>query len=311
MGEDFRDLTVVIPTLNEAEAIGKVLDEVVETGVPRDRILVVDGGSSDGTTEIARSKGVRVILQEGKGKADAIRTALKVIDTEYVLVMDGDWTYPARFIPNLYRKIKSEGLDMVIGVRKWGEGSQGLVFRFGNWALTKLFNILFGTRLRDVLSGMYIIRTGALRDALFESRGFGIESEIAAHIASTSRRIGEVIIEYRRRLGRKKLGVLHGFQIAWDMVRLSWSYNPTFILFSIGAILLLIPGLTLGLYTYYRYVAHGVMHYLDGLVAIILSATGVVSLLLAIQSLYLKRLEFRLRSLLEEAVRSRGKGGHA
>ncbi len=216
MGEDFRDLTVVIPTLNEAEAIGRVLDEVVEAGVPKDRILVVDGGSSDGTAEIARGRGVRVILQEEK--ADAIRTALKVIDTEYVLVMDGDWTYPARFIPSLYRKIKSEGLDMVIGVRKWGEGSQGLVFRFGNWALTKLFNILFGTRIRDVLSGMYVIRTRALRDALFESRGFGIESEIAAHIASTSRRIGEVVIEYRRRLGRKKLGVLHGFQIAWDDV---------------------------------------------------------------------------------------------
>ncbi len=95
------------------------------------------------------------------------------------------------------------------------------------------------------------------------------------------------------------------------MVRLSWSYNPTFILFSIGAILLLIPGLTLGLYTYYRYVAYGAMHYLDGPVAIILSATGVVSLLLAKQSLYLKRLEFRLRSLIEEAVHSRGKRGHA
>ncbi len=147
MGEDFRDLTVVIPTLNEAEAIGRVLDEVVEAGVPKDRILVVDGGSSDGTAEIARGRGVRVILQEEK--ADAIRTALKVIDTEYVLVMDGDWTYPARFIPSLYRKIKSEGLDMVIGVRKWGEGSQGLVFRFGNWALTKLFNIAIQHTIRD------------------------------------------------------------------------------------------------------------------------------------------------------------------
>lgn len=311
MAGDFEDLTVVIPTLNEAEAIGKVIDEVLGVGVPRERVLVVDGGSSDGTVEIARGRGVRVIPQEGRGKADAIKTALKFVDTDYVLVMDGDWTYPARFIPKLYEKIKSEGLDMVIGVRRWGRGSQRAVFRLGNWALTRLFNMLFGTRLRDVLSGMYIVKVEALRDALFESRGFGIESEIAAHIASTSRRIGEVNVEYRRRIGRKKLGVLHGFRIAWDMIRLSWSYNPAFTLFIIGAALLLIPGLFIGAYTYYRYIAYGAMHHLDGLIAVILTASGVVSLLLAIQSLYLKRLEFRLRSLIEEALQSRNKRGHA
>ncbi|RLE47404.1 MAG: glycosyl transferase, partial [Candidatus Methanomethylicota archaeon] len=67
------DVTVVIPTLNEAEAIGRVIDEVLSVGVPRENILVVDGGSTDGTVDIARSKGVKVVKQRGKGKANALK----------------------------------------------------------------------------------------------------------------------------------------------------------------------------------------------------------------------------------------------
>ncbi len=302
-GESFRDLTVVIPTLNEAEAIGLVIDEITSVGVPRDRILVVDGHSNDGTDEIAQSKGVRVIYQKGRGKADAIRTALEAVDSEYILLMDGDWTYPARYIPVLYEKARNEGLDLVIGARKWGEGSQGLLFRFGNRVLTWFFNLIFGTRLRDVLSGMYIVRREALRGMSFNSKSFGIESEIAAHVASTTGRVGEVEIEYRRRLGRKKLGVRHGFRIAWDMIRLSWSYNPAFLFFLLGGILLLLPGLTLGGYTLYRYYVHGVKHYVKGVVAVVLTATGIVALLQALQSLFMKRMEFRIRALLEPLTR--------
>ncbi len=295
---DYRDLTVVVPTLNEAESIEKVLDEIVEAGVPRDRILVVDGGSTDGTREKAEAKGVRVIVQRGKGKADAVKTALEEAETEYVLFMDGDWTYPARYIPVLYRKIKEECLDEVIGARSWGEGSQPLVFRVGNRLLTWLFNLLFGTSLRDVLSGMYVVRKRALRDAAFSSRGFGIETEIASHIAATSGRIGEVEIEYRRRLGEKKLKVRHGVDIALEMLRMAWYYNPTFLFFAIAAALLLGPGLAIGGVTLYRLLFHGEKHFVDGLIATILSSAGVVALMLSIQSMFLKRMEFRIRRLL-------------
>ena len=67
------EVTVVIPTLNEAEAIGKVIDELKQYGIVN--IIVVDGHSTDGTPKIAKEKGVKVIFQEGKGKALAIKTA--------------------------------------------------------------------------------------------------------------------------------------------------------------------------------------------------------------------------------------------
>lgn len=298
-GGDYRDLTVIIPTLNEEEAIGDVIDEILSIGIPKGNIIVVDGHSIDRTVEIARSKGARVVYQDGKGKADAVRKGISIADTEYILLIDGDYTYPAKYIPVLYEKIKKECLDEVIGARVYKDGSQPLIFRLGNRLLTSLFNLLFGTRLSDVLSGLYILRRNALRDMSFVSRDFGIESEIAAHIASVTGRIGEVPVEYRERKGRKKLGLRHGFQIAWQMVSLTWNYNPAFLIFMVGAALLLIPGLIMGAYVGYELLLEGVKHRYKGIISIVLSSAGIISLFLAMQSLFMKRMEFRIRRVLD------------
>jgi len=295
------EVTVVIPTLNEAEAIGKVIDELKQYGIVN--IIVVDGHSTDGTPKIAEEKGVKVIFQEGKGKSSAIKTALKHVKTPYILVMDGDYTYPAKHVKELYEKIK-EGYDEVIGARIWSRKTQELVFRAGNHVLTLLFNLLFGAKLSDVLSGMYIVRKDRLSSALFETKGFSIESEIAAHIASSTMKIAETPIEYRKRIGRKKLGIKHGFLIAKDMIRLAWRYNPTFTIFAAGA-LLLIPGLTLGTWVAYHYFFTGIKYYVKGLVAIMLTLAGFQSLLIAILALYLKRMEYRLNKRIMELKKER------
>jgi len=296
---DLPEFTVVIPTFNEAKAIGLVLDEVLSVGVPRERIIVVDGYSTDGTREMASSKGVKVVLQEGRGKAAAIRTALRYVETPIVVLMDGDFTYPAKYIPALAEKIR-EGFDLVLGARKiLEEGAQSAVYRFGNWVLTKVFNILFATHLSDVLTGMYAVRTDILREMLFESRGFGIEAEIVAHVASTGGSIAEVPIEYRRRVGEKKLRVRHGFSILASMVRLSLRYNPLFFILFLGA-LLLIPGLGLGAFVAYHYFFRGVSYFVKGLTAILLTVAGLQLLVAATIILYLKRLEIRLLKMLRQ-----------
>ncbi|MCS7108345.1 MAG: glycosyltransferase family 2 protein [Sulfolobales archaeon] len=290
-------LTVIIPTLDEAEGIGLVIEEVLSLGISRDNVLVVDGGSKDGSVDIARSKGVRVIEQEGRGKAAAIATALKHINTSYVAVLDGDYTYPANYIPQLLNEAL-KGYDLVIGVRR-GKLTQPIKYRVGNYLLTKFFNLLFNTKLRDVLSGMYVVKTSRLRELNFEMEGFSIEAELVAHTASTAGKISEVPIDYRRRLGKKKLGVLHGFKIATDMIRLTWRYNPVFLIFIIGS-LLLIPGLIIGAWVAYHYIFTGAKHYVRGLAAIMLTLTGLQSLAAAIITLYVKRIELRILRKLDE-----------
>jgi len=300
-------VTIVIPTLNEREAIGLVIDEFRSLGYRN--IIVVDGGSTDGTVEIAKSKGVRVLQQEGKGKAAAIATAIRHVETPYILVVDGDYTYPARFLRDMLRAMEREQCDEVIGARLYGEGHTP-VFRFGNYVLTKLFNFLFGTRLRDVLSGMYLVRVDAIKDMLFEMKGFSVESEIAAHIASMGGRICEVPIEYRRRLGRKKLGVRHGFRIALDMIRLAYRYNPVVIVFIPSAILLLL-GIGILSYVAYHYIVYGVKHYVKALIGLIVLTLGGVGVFVSLLSVYLKRMEIRMyrriRSL-EKRLESREQG---
>ncbi len=294
---DLSDITIVIPVKDEEKGIGQVLDRLFRIGIPREKILVVDGHSIDRTVEIAKSKGVKVVVQEGKGKAMAIKTALNYIDTLYMLVMDGDCTYPPEAIPKLIEKLKLENADLVIGVRKpISSKAMPKINAFGNKVLTKIFNLLYGTNLRDVLSGMYIVKVKSLQDMFFESRGFGIESEIVAHIASTGGKITEVDIEYYERCdprGKKLKPIKDGLRIFLDMVRLSWRYNPLFTTLLIAG-LLLIPGLIIDLYVGYHYIFHGIKYYVKGLIGAILTAVGVLSGVMASMILYMKRFELRV-----------------
>ncbi len=296
----YNDLTVLIPTLNEEEAIGKVLDEVLEVGVPTENILVVDGGSRDRTVEIVRSKNIRVVKQYGRGKADAIKTGLEYIETPYVLIMDGDYTYPAEHIPMLYREIK-KGYDLVIGARAQMD-SQPLLYRLGNKLLSKTFNLLFSTSLRDVLSGMYIIRTDVLKEIGFEMKHFSVESEIVAHVASMGGKVREIPIKYRSRLGEKKLRMKHGLSIFRDMIRLTWRYNPAFLIFSLSSLLLII-GLLLGAWVAYYYFFYNIKYYIKGLIAILMTLTGLQALIAAITTLYSKRAEIRIYRKISEIAR--------
>ncbi|MEM1773307.1 MAG: glycosyltransferase family 2 protein [Desulfurococcaceae archaeon] len=294
---DLSQVTVVIPVLNESESIGIVLREILEVGVPLDNIIVVDGHSKDGTDEISRKIGVKVVYQDRTGKADAVKKGLSIARSKYVVVMDGDYTYPAKYIPQLLKEAIRNNCSEVIGARVHGRENIPFVNRIGNRLITAVFNILYGTRLRDVLSGMYLVNLDQLRDILYETEKFSIEVEIASHIAGNSLEICEIPIEYRRRIGKKKLKVLDGFRITMDLIKMTWKYNPVFFMF-MAASLLVIPGVALGLYVAYHYFFAGVNYFVKGIAALVLTSAGFNAMLLGILALYLKRMELRLRKLM-------------
>ncbi|MCC6050336.1 MAG: hypothetical protein LM580_06495 [Thermofilum sp.] len=134
----------------------------------------------------------------------------------------------------------------------------------------------------------------------FEAKGFSVEVE--TYVASTSRRIGEVPIEYRPRIGKPKLGKRHGIRIMLDAVRLALRYNPVFLLFA-AASLVLLPSAALAAWVGYRWLALGVKHYVWGIIAVVGLGVGFVSFLLAVMTLYLKRLELRILERIQQLDR--------
>ncbi|MEM3403467.1 MAG: glycosyltransferase family 2 protein [Nitrososphaeria archaeon] len=287
-------VTIILPTLNEEKAIGPVIDELQTLGYTN--IIVVDGHSTDNTTEIAESKGAKVITQEGRGKADAIKTAVEHVKTPYMLIMDADYTYDPRHINHMTELAPK--YDEVIGVRATGRENIPTINRLGNKILTIFFNLLFGTNVKDICSGMYLIKTEIAKGVWYESNGFSIEMELAAHVASTTRKITDVDINYRPRKGKQKLRKLHGLQIALDAIKLAWGYNPTFIIFIIGA-LTLIPANIILAYVAYELIFNGVNHHIWAIIGVNLAGIGIISLLLSIMTLFIKRVEYRINEKLE------------
>ena len=287
------DVTVLIPALNEERAIGLVVRELVSEGYRN--VLVVDGHSTDRTAEVAKEADATVIYQEGRGKADAVRTGLKYVRTPYVVVMDGDYTYDPRDIGKMLEKLGE--YDEVIGVRD--RTNMPKLHRFGNSVITWLFNLLFGTKLRDVCSGLYVLKTDVAREVGFESKGFAVEVEIAAHVASTGGRIGEVEVSYRKRIGKPKLRKIHGLRIALTAVELMLKHNPV-LLFFLASSLALVPGAAIVGYVAYELLIEGVKHHVWAVIGVTVSGVGFVSLLMAVFALYTKRLEYRVLRVLRE-----------
>jgi dolichol-phosphate mannosyltransferase len=190
----------------------------------------------------------------------------------------------------------------VIGYRKYGSKLLGRLHRFGNWVLTKVFNLLFGTNLNDVCSGMYLVRTDIVKNLVGRARNFSIEAEIAA-AASQEGNITEVPINFRERIGKRKLSTFKdGISILFNIILLSWWYNPIFVMFFLGS-LLLIPGIGIALWVLYEYLFLGIKHYVWGLIAVAGGTAGLISFMLAILSLYIKRVERRIIANLKDLER--------
>jgi dolichol-phosphate hexosyltransferase len=287
------EVTVVVPTLNEAAAIGKVIDDLRHAGY--ERILVIDGDSTDATRQIAFSKGADVVKQHGAGKAGALKTAFGLVETPYMLVMDGDDTYKAADIDDMLTYAGE--FDEVIGARTEGRENIPRLNRFGNWVISKVFKLLFGAPVTDVLSGMYLLKTGKVREIETTSGSFDIEVEIASSIAASGS-ITQVPISYGKRLGEQKLRPSHGGRILSTLFWMAYYNNPV-VLFGSAVALLGVPAFGVLLWVLYERLFFGVYHGIYalfglGLLLIATQAAGV-----AMISLLMKRSEKRMLGYLQ------------
>jgi dolichol-phosphate hexosyltransferase len=202
-------ITVVIPALNEEEGIGATLQEISqETEIKN--IVVVDGGSLDGTPLIALENGAKVVYERNAGKGDAIVKGLESLteDSKYIVIIDADYTYPASYIPIMIKILENNPrVGMVIGNRFSGTKNEKPAFSLGNQLLVLSHKVFNGISLADPLSGLRVIRSEILKNWKPVSKGFDIEVELNAHTSKRGYEIVEIPITYRKRIGENKLKI--------------------------------------------------------------------------------------------------------
>jgi len=283
-------VTIVIPTLNEEEAIGLVIDELKQCGYSN--ILVVDGYSTDRTVEIARNKGVSVILQHGSGKRDALETAFEIVKTPYLLVIDGDMSYDGHDIHLLMAH--SADYDQVVGARRMTRDNMTWLHRVGNRIITRAFNIFFATKLRDVCSGMYLIKTEKARALQFSAGKLTVEEEILAQ-NSIEGNVTDVPISYRPRLGGKPKPSTwrQGLADVVTLFDLARKYNAVMLFSTISALAIIPATLTL-LWVLYEAIFHRFLHEGYALLGVMLLLVAGQGFTVTTLYLQLRRLERRL-----------------
>ena len=209
---------VIVAALNEEEGIGPTLAELREV-LTDSRFLVVDGNSTDRTVEVARRMGAEVLFQESSGKGLAIAQAIKHINpnVEYVAFIDADFTYPAGYLLEMIRILEENPeVGMVTGNRfndSFELRAKKSPFFMGNRFLAFAQRLLNGVNLRDPLTGIRVVRWRILKSWEPKSKGFDIEAEMNHRVERQGFKTVEIPINYRDRLGEKKLKLRHGFTI--------------------------------------------------------------------------------------------------
>lgn len=217
--EGIEKTLVIVATLNEENGVGPTLVEVKNSLVDP-LCLVVDGRSTDRTIEIAKECGAEILFQKGCGKGDAISTALnhtKELNVKYVALIDADFTYPAKYLGSMIEILEKDSkIGMVCGNRfndRLHFSAMPNVFHLGNRFLSFSHNILNGIHLNDPLTGLRVVRRELLANWYPKSKGFDIEVELNHLVENKGYSIVEIPIEYRARLGEKKLAPRHGLTI--------------------------------------------------------------------------------------------------
>jgi glycosyltransferase involved in cell wall biosynthesis len=203
-------VVLVIPTLNEEEAIRALVEEASSL-FPR--IVVVDGHSSDRTREIAQSLGATVILQEyGPGKGCGVRTAMKFFLSqvaEILCVIDGDGTNIPSDLTPLIEAVRSGDADIAMGSRTRGKrdpGSMNWITIASNRVVSYLLSARYGGNFTDIQTGYWAFSRNAVEQLLpgLRSARFEIELEIFAKAQSCGLVLKEFPVGFRKRLGRTK-----------------------------------------------------------------------------------------------------------
>jgi len=217
--EEQIEVSIVIPTLNEEQSIGLVL-EGIRKQLPKAEVIVVDS-SDDKTAEISSSFGAIVIKQDKRGYGAAIRAGLNRARGRILAFMDGDGTYDPSDLKRLIDIVGRGDADVATGLRFSSKPVGMSTARYiGNLIVNTVFSLLFLKRIRDTQTGMKVFSRGTYLKMRLKENGMPFSTEVLTEACRKSLRITEVRIGYHNRIGISKLNMFKdGVKILLFMIR--------------------------------------------------------------------------------------------
>ena len=222
-------VSVVIPCLNEAgnieECVSAAWNALDANGITGE-VVVADNGSTDGSAELARAAGARVVHEPRRGYGSAYLAGFAAARGTYIVMADADLTYDFAEIPRFVKEL-DDGAQLVMGDRMDSihDGAMPWLNRhIGNPALSGFLNLLYKTNVRDVHCGMRALRRDVLPLLDLNSTGMEFASEMVIRASKHELDVREFPIEYHPRGGESKLSPMRD---GWRHLRLMLVYSPT------------------------------------------------------------------------------------
>lgn len=258
------EIAVIIPCYNEAQTIGKVVDDF-KRELPAAAVYVYDNDSTDATAAIAMKHGATVHYEPRRGKGNVCRQMFRDIDAACYLMVDGDDTYPAQAAKALCEPILAGQADMVVGDRlsngAYAKENRRAFHGFGNDLVRAMIKWIYGYGYPDVMTGYRAMSKPFVKTFPVLSDGFQIETELSIHAVDRRWRIQSIPIDYRDRPegSKSKLNTLSdGIKVVAMVGTLFKDYRPLKF-FSLVALLFFIVGMALGLPVIHEFAATGIV----------------------------------------------------
>lgn len=238
-------IAVLIPCYNEAQTIGKVVNDT-KAALPEAVIYVYDNNSTDDTARIAADAGAVVRHEYQQGKGNVIRRMFREIDAQCYLMIDGDDTYPLEHAREMVSLVLEKNADMVVGDRlssTYFTENKRPFHNFGNSLVRGSINYLFHSNIKDIMTGYRAFSYGFVKTFPVLSRGFEIETEMTIHAVYNNMQIENVIVDYRDRPegSVSKLNTYSdGYRVLKMILRLFKNYKPLVFFSWIGILLFLL-----------------------------------------------------------------------
>jgi glycosyltransferase involved in cell wall biosynthesis len=232
-----------MPCLNEEAAIGPCIEKIHRTFAAAaidGEIVVCDNGSTDGSVAIAERMGARVVHQPLRGYGNAYLKGFASARGRYLVMGDADDTYDFSMIPQFVRALDTEQYEFVTGSRYLAGGDANITALhrwFGNPALTRILNLLFGTRYTDVYCGFRAFPSSIYETIRPVSPGMEFNLELAINAGLAGLRTKEIPIVLAPRKGESKLRT---FRDGWRSLRMMLLYSPNKLFLAPGATLLML-----------------------------------------------------------------------